>query len=60
MIHPRTMKMIMYTKGADAAVFGRLRNSQSKEEDELRATTLEHVSLKCLVLVVFLQILLIA
>lgn len=54
------MKMIMYTKGADAAVFGRLRNSQSKEEDELRATTLEHVSLKCLVLVVFLQILLIA
>ena len=46
MIHPRTMKMVMYTKGADSAVYGRLRTSQSKEEDELRAATLDHVSVK--------------
>ena len=40
------MKMVMYTKGADTSVFGRLRTSQSKEEDELRASTLDHVSIE--------------
>ena len=35
--------MTMYTKGADAAVFAKLRKSTGAEEDSHRNTTLDHV-----------------